>query len=510
MTFRRLRLDQACAGPTVDHDSHMRPTATSTIMLPRVARPQLPSGRSMGMALLLVIATGCTSYRSQPLDDQAVAAALAPPAAEAVRMQAANIHHPLLHAVPLDLAAPLGPDQIALLAVVVNPGLKGVRRAHALAQAQVIQAGILPNPQLALNFDHPVGGADGGTFNAWGAGLTWEVTALIGRDERIAAAQDAAEQVAIDVAWQEWQVALAARLAATRLVALDAQVELAGRLLKAQQDAAQRIAQATALGHQVESERILAEAAQHEAATTLAQLGQARERQRILLSQALGLAPGTLVSLDRPAFAVPGFPDARQRAAQLSIDLHHRRLDLLALAAGYQSSDATLRAAILAQFPRISLGLQQSRDNTNVVSTGFGLVIDLPIFDRNQGAIATADATRDKLFAEYVDRLAGARSDLALAGVDCAALAERLAPARAHEAASAAWAKRQAAGAATHLINRAEAEAAQLLSLLASMDLLQLEQQVAEAAIAFDLAAGGYSPANEAREVRQSPTAEAR
>ena len=43
-------------------------------------------------------------------------------------------------------------DQVALLAVQNNPDLRAVRAQHGVAQAQVLQAGLLPNPQFTGAF----------------------------------------------------------------------------------------------------------------------------------------------------------------------------------------------------------------------------------------------------------------------------------------------------------------------------------------------------------------------
>jgi outer membrane protein TolC len=66
----------------------------------------------------------------------------------------------------------------------------------------------------------------------------------------------------------------------------------------------------------------------------------------------------------------------------------------------------------LEQFPRIGIGPTISRDTDNVRTTGFGLNIVLPIFNRNQGKIAQERATRKELFDEYVNRVFEARSDI--------------------------------------------------------------------------------------------------
>jgi outer membrane protein TolC len=67
-----------------------------------------------------------------------------------------------------------------------------------------------------------------------------------------------------------------------------------------------------------------------------------------------------------------------------------------------------LRAAILGQFPALNIGFTGGSDTSNVRSFGPQVTIDLPIFNRNQGAIAIARATRRQLRADFSARLATA------------------------------------------------------------------------------------------------------
>jgi len=69
--------------------------------------------------------------------------------------------------------------------------------------------------------------------------------------------------------------------------------------------------------------------------------------------------------------------------------------------------------AILSQFPNISLGLARARDTGNVISMPFDVSLDLPVFDRNRGAIGQERATRQQLYDEYVARVFEARSAMA-------------------------------------------------------------------------------------------------
>jgi outer membrane protein TolC len=65
----------------------------------------------------------------------------------------------------------------------------------------------------------------------------------------------------------------------------------------------------------------------------------------------------------------------------------------------------------MAQFPKIGLSVNRMNDTTPIYTRGVGVTVDIPIFDRNQGQIAVARATRQQLFDEYVARVAEARSE---------------------------------------------------------------------------------------------------
>jgi outer membrane protein TolC len=112
--------------------------------------------------------------------------------------------------------------------------------------------------------------------------------------------------------------------------------------------------------------------------------------------------------------------------ARIMAGIEERRLDLLALKKGYESQEERVRAAVLAQFPRINIGLSRSRDTSNVETTGFSIAIDLPVFDRNQGQIALENATRTQLFDEYLARLFQARSDVAVILADMGSLGRQI------------------------------------------------------------------------------------
>ena len=88
-----------------------------------------------------------------------------------------------------------------------------------------------------------------------------------------------------------------------------------------------------------------------------------------------------------------------------------------ALQLGYASQEATLRAAVLGQFPALTLGPNYGSDTARVQTLGPSVSIGLPLFNGNRGVIDIARATREQLREDFAARRAaaegGARAMLA-------------------------------------------------------------------------------------------------
>jgi outer membrane protein TolC len=90
------------------------------------------------------------------------------------------------------------------------------------------------------------------------------------------------------------------------------------------------------------------------------------------------------------------------------------RSDLGALRSSYEANEASLRFARVAALPLPNLSLSRARDTSDVRTSGAGLSVVLPIWNRGRGEIAIARATRMELQAEYDARVFQARADIAL------------------------------------------------------------------------------------------------
>ncbi len=445
-----------------------------------------------GFAVCIGIAAGCSTYEKQPLNDAAVRGRLGPPLDQDLRTQAEQIKHPLLNPVELHPEEGLTPDEAAIVAVLVNPSLRAQCAHRTEAEAQLIKAGILPNPQFTANYDIVTGGTTAGTINAYGFGASWDFTSLISHDTKVDAARQTLAAANLDVAWQEWQTAEAAKTAVYDLLSLGAQLLVAKDVDQRLQENLRLIQQAVDQHMKTAIDLAAAEAAARDARAVVLQANRDIEHQRLMLNHALGMPPEVKVHIragvDLPSRFDPPTMD------ELLAGLESRRLDLLGLKRGYDSQELTLRAAVLDQFPRINLGFNRASDTTNVHTIGPAVTIDVPIFDRNQGNIAAEKATRQRLFDEYIGRVFDARADIATALEDIRAINEQIIDAQ------------SAVPNLQHLVDvyrdAVDHGNADVLSYyeawnnLAAKNLaiLKLKQQLADNRVALEIAAGRYFP----------------
>ncbi|WP_428375141.1 TolC family protein [Lichenicoccus sp.] len=334
---------------------------------------------------------------------------------------------PDLAALRHDAALPpaLGVSDIVRLVLLNNPDLTAVRVQHSVAEAQLLQSGILPNPQASLSATPTLAGP--GTTTAWNAGFTQDLRSLILRPSLQRTARASLRQIDAQILWQEWQAVGQARLLAVQLIeeqrtlALldDLRRVLARHVAERQQALAARDATYTLLAPDLAA-----------LADLEARLRDARRlalQQRHTLAALLGLQPEAAFTLARTVDLPP--LDAEAIRAALP-GLPERRPDLLALRWGYEAANQRLRGAILSQFPNLSFGASGGSDNSNVRGFGPQLNLELPLFDRNQGNIAIARATRRQLHDEYGARVTATEGDVRARLDEIALLRAQIAAAR--------------------------------------------------------------------------------
>lgn len=360
-------------------------------------------------ALLL---TGCQTYQPRPLNIADLNRVLVMPNKTQLARQATLLNHPRISPVSIDFSQPLTPKELAVLAVLTDPDLKALRAKEGVADAQVFDAGLLPDPKFSFNYAETVDSMPG-LINPYSNDLLWDIASLITTRTNIKIAKAQALQTHYDIAWQEWLVANQAELLASRIYYLQQQLNITKNATQTAKNLL-NITQSNLLKHDATIDDFGLRQA-----TYLDFLDQAITTERTLqktilqLNQLLGFPPGVKIAIK--FMPLRSFPlDANNLYNQAQV----YRLDLLALQAGYASQEAKLYQAILGQFPHFTIDLTQSTDNTNAHAVGGIINFDIPIINRNQGAIAIAKATRGQLYLEYIARLNQTRSDIATLVVD--------------------------------------------------------------------------------------------
>jgi len=239
----------------------------------------------------LVVASGCSLYHAKPLTAAAVEGNLKVPPTAVLQMEASKLRHPVLRPVKIDLRNGVNPDEAAVLAVLLNPALRADRDRRGLATAQLVQAGVLPNPQISYGRDFVVGGNTAGAITAYGFGASWDVTSLITLLPKIESARANVRSVDLDVAWVEWQAAQAARTAVFKVATLEAQLAAAQEADRALHENVATLKKAVDLHEKTILDLSAAESTSEDARLTALGLKQELAKERLALNRAMGFPP---------------------------------------------------------------------------------------------------------------------------------------------------------------------------------------------------------------------------
>jgi outer membrane protein, heavy metal efflux system len=378
---------RGCSGPP----GHCAASVTGSGGGRRAGRPIGPRGLALALSCAVLL-DGCALYHRLPLPTRPDLVGNISQLDTRIPAAPGEVPRTIATDQPLDI------DDVGLLAVLNDPDLRAERGTMDLARAGLLQASLLPNPVGSLDYTPILGGHD--IVPAWTASLTQDLKSILTYHTRKKSARFQLQQVNADLLWQEWQVAQQARILALDLYWGGLSASLAQRQLQLLDHEVKEVQAATQAGNLDLTALAPLLAAKASAAQTAASLNLAQLQGWQQLDALLGLQPQVRFAIAPPKLA-PLPPDLDRLIAQLP----ERRPDLVALQLGYSSADETVRSAIIGQFPAFAAGYTWGQDTGNVRSGGPTATFDVPIFDRNQGNIAQARATRLQLHEQYEARL---------------------------------------------------------------------------------------------------------
>ena len=300
--------------------------------------------------------------------------------------------------------------EIVQLAVLNSPHLAAVQATRKDAQAQLIQAGLLPDPQFNLSADFPRSN-DPALGTAYSFGLGFDLQSLMTRSARQSAATKQARTVYLQVLWQEWQIIQQARMLYRRALIQGRQLELTHAQFLRTQTSWQVQKDALDHGNITLDNEGLVRTSMMDAQAVWFEVRRQRSSTMHSMALLLGLSPQVEIPLSPPDQGLSALIAAplQDKDFQLILaNLDQQRPDLLALQAGYQAQESRVRAQILSQFPGFTIGANSLRDTGSIWTLGPFINLNLPLLNGNRGNIALARATRARFRAEYRDRLTSA------------------------------------------------------------------------------------------------------
>jgi len=285
-------------------------------------------------------------------------------------------------------------QSLSLAALYFNTELDAARARAAESRAELVTAGARPNPTLGITPGIP-------SPYLLTLDLSFPLETAGKRRYRIESAQSSVLASQFDLAQSAWTVRGAVRAAMLDDLVADRSVELLGSEAKTREDQVALLDQMASLG---EITRLQAGAAHIELSKAHAALGAADSQAaeaRAAMAAAIGIPAAALhdvhlswPDMDKPpAAASLPIADIRREAVI-------NRLDVRSALERYAAAEADLRLQIAKQYPDVDIGPGYSyEEKQSYFTLGFSAAI--PLFDRNRGPIAEAEARRLKAAAAF-------------------------------------------------------------------------------------------------------------
>jgi outer membrane protein, heavy metal efflux system len=354
---------------------------------------------AVSIAGALLWTTGCVHYQNKPLNAEAAAAVLDQRSLDDVNLRDFLQRNTLLAEAT---AWPLQSwefETLSWVAFYYHPSLELARAQWTAMVAGQTTASARPNPALSLT---PGYNANAAGSSPWfpAVGIDLPVETAGKRQRRIEQVRHSAESARQMVFSAAWQV----RSDLRRTLVMWTHARQRAAILKIQANADKRIVDL------VENRRAAGAASAMDAATVRlawtrseADAAEAQHQTVLALSgvaQALGVPVSGLGPLAvTDALARPNLRSDGELAAARSLALRSRP-DILAALADYEAAQSTLRLEIARQYPDLHLGPGYQWDQ-GASKWSLALTAELPLFNRNAGPIAAAEARRRESAARF-------------------------------------------------------------------------------------------------------------
>ena len=376
------------------------------------------------LAAVLLLSTGCEKYMQRPLQSEQIILSVErsrhlPDAANPSDLPAdSNALDALPKAAPVDFTL----SRAVELMKTHSPALKEARAEYDTAQALAQVKTPLPNPVFEAGPQYGFGQDIGHLYRLQPFG---SLSFAIPTGQRLKR-QDELNCALAGMSWVEIQAKhrelyLELRKNYTRLVLGYQRVEKRRQLAESARKSTELSKKLIEAGFATALDSGLIELEQTKLQAEIFTAEMELSNVRGDLAQTLGVHAEHFEKL--PAAALPVLPAALPPLADLQKMLADNHPELARLRAKYEIAERELHLEIARQYPDFRFGSAYDHERGERKTTiGLKLGIDLPVFDRNQQAIATAKQKREEVRTKYE-----AAANRALAALDRAYANGRLA-----------------------------------------------------------------------------------
>ena len=355
--------------------------------------------------LAVMLTSGCAvrRYKAAPLE----------PVQTAAILQARSLDDPhvrtfietgLGHPVPEWPPRIWDLETLSLAAFYFSPALDAARARTEETQAAVVTAGGRPNPTLSLAPGIP-------SPYLFSLDFTIPVETAGKRGHRAQIARSLNEAARFDLANAAWKVRRAVRSALLKYLLASRGLDLSRSEEQVRADELKLLEQRLAVGEiprpDVDLARILLSQARLGIRNAEGQLAESKAA----LAASIGIPVAGLGDFEFswPDLDAPPNVDFLS-TKQIQRDAVVNRLDVRRSLAQYAAAEADLQLEIAKQYPDVQIGPGYTYEEGNSFFT-VGFSTTLPIFNRNQGPIAEAEARRKEAGATFLEKQAQVIAD---------------------------------------------------------------------------------------------------
>jgi outer membrane protein TolC len=295
------------------------------------------------------------------------------------------------------LAKPLGMDDAVKIAVLANPGLQASYWKVGIAQADVAQAGRLPNP--VLDFKRVSNAGDVAIERTFTVSLVRLLTMPLA--SRLEARRF--EQVKLEVAREIEQHARDTRIAWVEAVAANHALEYARQVSAAAEASAELAGRMARAGNMSQLDLAREQVFHAESQATVARTGKQAVAAREKLTRLLGLwGKDAQYTLPEHLPELPGAPAALADVERIAIE---QRLDVQAAKLDAQATASNLGLTKTTRFVNVlDLGYVNQTTTNAPTARGYELTLELPLFDWGSARVARSEG----VYMQAVQRVAQA------------------------------------------------------------------------------------------------------